>query len=669
MPIITSTSFVSGVTPLVLDPVEVADDRVELQLNTGSIRVAEGGPDWGDGAIEQYLAEAERGQLPVAYRVPNRTITIPLILGADGPAGFATARSYLTSKVARIQDQGGWLKRGDTGLYADLTGASLRLPDRYGHQGAEIDVILTLEALPDFYGDEEELTVTDGVIAEVAGDYPGRVRIEVTDLSGEAQLGLLGGFRCRHYSDAATAQLEYAATDLEPLDAAAVAGSTVEHADLGTGWIPVLGTNIGGTDWMTHTGSYGVWAKLESDDGGDVQVRWVYDVGDLVLPEENLRRTIPGAGNTYLVYLGQMRLDRPPVGTHRWQGQVQARGAAGGEHVAARSLHFLPLDESPWKLRAPIVVPEGLVDYSARSGFYTESGDIAGDSLAVGGTWVETGDADGFSAAAGEATRTAVSDANTVSGGCFVTASGPTLATVVAQLSFKCSVLGTAGQCVLVRYVDTSNFLIAMAGTFPDGAGGSITTQAGVALIQVVGGTPELLGFVSLPSDQLADTFYSAQLFVDERGVAALWAEPGTGLRFVGDALVVQSDDLATGGALAAGDVGILDRQAAATANTRTYKNFAAWVPTLDAVIHPNQSCELRTEGFFREDASGIGWGPVSDPSGSDLPRIPPSGLEGRPVELFLLTSAGDLAQIPDGATADQTVTARYRPSYLFPQT
>lgn len=153
--------LVPAATVVVLDPDELAPDRAELHLHLGPIQIAPAGPDWGDAQIEQYMAESARGQIPVDYRTPNRQPAIPLTLGAAGAATFDSARSELMAKVALLQRRGGWLKRGD-GLYADVVGASLKMPDQYPHLGVQADVILTLETLPDFYGDEIELTPAGG---------------------------------------------------------------------------------------------------------------------------------------------------------------------------------------------------------------------------------------------------------------------------------------------------------------------------------------------------------------------------------------------------------------------------------------------------------------------------------------------------------------------------
>jgi hypothetical protein len=51
-----------------------------------------------------------------------------------------------------------------------------------------------------------------------------------------------------------------------------------------------------------------------------------------------------------------------------------------------------------------------------------------------------------------------------------------------------------------------------------------------------------------------------------------------------------------------------------------------------------------------------------------DLPRVPPSGIEQRPVELFLLLTPGDLATLPDSSRNSFTAQIKYRPVYLHRQ-
>lgn len=142
---------------VVLDPVEVADARVELDITDF---IGPAGPDWGDAAIEAAMAEAQRGQIPIAFRIPNRQITIPLLLLDWDDTNFDDLRSAVQAKVARFQDEGGWLKRSIAGdpVYVDIVGATLKLGGGTSQATTSIDpdAVLTLEAIPDFYGDEEE---------------------------------------------------------------------------------------------------------------------------------------------------------------------------------------------------------------------------------------------------------------------------------------------------------------------------------------------------------------------------------------------------------------------------------------------------------------------------------------------------------------------------------
>ena len=44
--------------------------------------------------------------------------------------------------------------------------------------------------------------------------------------------------------------------------------------------------------------------------------------------------------------------------------------------------------------------------------------------------------------------------------------------------------------------------------------------------------------------------------------------------------------------------------------STRRYDNFKLWVPDFDAVMFPDRALEIRTDGVFRENRDGSGYGP-----------------------------------------------------------
>lgn len=85
------------------------------------------------------------------------------------------------------------------------------------------------------------------------------------------------------------------------------------------------------------------------------------------------------------------------------------------------------------------------------------------------------------------------------------------------------------------------------------------------------------------------------------------------------------------------------------------------------AVIYAARDCLLSTNGMFTMTSGGDGYMSMSEVYG-DLPRLPTSGLEARPIELFVRATRGDLDTQPDtnGASDTVTVAVTVRPSYLF---
>jgi hypothetical protein len=82
------------------------------------------------------------------------------------------------------------------------------------------------------------------------------------------------------------------------------------------------------------------------------------------------------------------------------------------------------------------------------------------------------------------------------------------------------------------------------------------------------------------------------------------------------------------------------------------YDNFAAWVPDLDAVLHPNQSAELGTDGMFREDSAGGRSAPCRTSWGI-FPGSRRPDWRAEPWRLFLKASRGDLDKLPDSGIDD----------------
>jgi hypothetical protein len=694
MPIILgSDPEITGTGEVItLDPAEVATDRVAIEITPW---ISEEGIDWGDAAIEAYMADSERGSIPVDYRVPNRTVTIPLKLTSRGGVSFETIRRNLQAKAGLFQREGGWLSRVTAAgtFYADVVNATLRLGGDWMQANRSIDTNaqLSLELVPDWYGTEitlddkaetsaaELVTVlkqnaTDAVIA---GDYPGRVRIVVDDDDGELQRGLIWGFRSQYYDSATTAALAYEAESLTPQHTAiattftgASGGTVVQHGTLTTDWTPVLSTRmLAGTADLTHRGSYRIWARCYSTSSTPPRVRLLYDVGDLVLPSENTPARIPGPSAFYMVNLGEIRIDPAPIGTHKWIGQIQAAGDDGGENISIDKLWIVPVDDGYGILASEDASPDlGLGVHNARDGFTgtTSGNNLHGRTPEFGAAWETSGAATDFqfidAGAAGGNPDEAISRSVTSSSLRF-----GVLGSVLTDIEVRCRfgvedipsiVAPVSGP--IARFVDASNYLILDFGV----------TRFSTPLVYilpsirtVVAGTPTTIAtgpHVGFDPDSYVDV--ALAVYANGDVVARIYTASGV----LTSTLTANDSALATGGSLDDGKGGLADSGDGTNVVERWYDNIVVATPgQAAAVIYPNRSAQLRTDGMIRSDTAGSAYGPVSSVIGA-LPRIPPSGIENRKIELFLKASRGDLNQIPDSGIDDISARVYYRPSWLI---
>lgn len=385
---------------VILDPSAVATARTALSINAGAIAISQDGIDWGQAAIDAYEAALQKwGSTVVDFRVPNRMVTINLLVGADnsGESGFYDAAMALRQKVALFQREGGWIQRGhDVPMYADIVSAALTFADQYGETGfLESNVILTLECLPDFYGDEIALDVItctgyctavlqqSGVQAVIEGDHPGRCRIIVTDSSGHNQQSIFWGFRSRHYNSAATAALAFNGADMAAGAGASVvalagsySGNVMRQSTIAPTPTEVLSIQVSGAQ-PSHAGSYRVRTRCYSASGAvSLQLSWI--VGALVGASGagNDPVPVPATGAFYLVDLGTIRLDKPPIGNMSWLGFIFATAPSGGS-VAIDKIWLEPLDEAAGAVVDPtiaVVLADDIAELRYDGMFVGESG-------------------------------------------------------------------------------------------------------------------------------------------------------------------------------------------------------------------------------------------------------------------------------------------------------
>lgn len=619
-----------------LDPVAVSDATREALDITAWVKTD--GADWGDSQISAYMSDGAVGSAVVDFRVPNRTIALPLALRTIGSTTFTDIRSRIQQKAALFQRDGGWLLRqigAASPYYADVVSATLHLGGDWlqAFRDVDINAVLTLECLPEFYGDEITLdsvsstgslaTVLqeDGSDAIIAGAHPGRCRIRVTDTSGNDQTGLIWGYRSQHYDDASTARLIYEAEALETLDATvgtafagASGGTVLRHPGLpANAWCPVMSTDPGGTASLTHQGTYRVWGRCRSTSGSAApQVRLVWGVGDVTHPITNDPVALAGTANLYNLDFGSIRLDAPPVGSMRWRGVIQAKASAQGDQIDIDQLYFQPLDESAGKLTAvqsdsPLGISsnnwgttatnetaDGTKDWTFTLGAPNPIGGYAFQAPGYGGATTKLAKVEGF--------------ALTV----------PVSATISGI---------KVGALVLGTYATTHRVSLVKGGTTlatNRAVGGS--RWPGSPAWWYWGGETDMWGTAWTPAEVNAATF--------------------------GAALAANIPD---GGAARFNQMKIFVY----------YTLSGGFTTTPDAVVHASQTAEVRTDGMFREDSTGSVYGQIAETIG-DMPRIPASGMEETPVELFVKPSRGDFDGRPDSGLDGFITQVIYRPVYPF---
>jgi hypothetical protein len=592
------------------------------------------------------------------------------------------AKTQLMNKVARFQAEGGSVQRMP-GLYGDIVNATLTFPDVWGEAaGLEPDVILKLDCLPDFYGDEialDQITASDlpplndgsgsglgmshtyvyafyaalkrnGVTAFIKGDYPGRMRIGITNNEFNYDWhSVLWGLRSRYYVDPrdgsrVTAQLAYNTGQLTAVNGATQtltgAPSTTFPLPVGGTWITGLTTYINEllAD-MTHVGTYRVWLCVNSDNVPQVRLGWV--VGSQVVPIYNDAVTVPVDHQYCLLDLGEIRIDPSPMGPQTWKGLIQAYSALpnGGDNLYLQDLYLQPLDDGGGRLIYNSAVAPSSIGSTKPAG-------TGADSSAVGTMpWTNPGNilaldnvpAGVLFSAAGQISHNLVA-----TGFGFGIPAGATIKGIMAQYTCRTDRVGGIFDNGVVMATNGNHTADPPSGGVASPGSPATVSWATGFVTRTYGDPTNLWGAAWTPALINAAGF-GLQISCKPGSVGVTFPVNA----FVDYVAITVYYTIGSGPALAA-----------------------------DAVVYYTGYAELRTEGMYRL-GSPLGSPPSNQPAEisrviGDLPRIPPSGMEGRPCEIFIKPSTGDLGAERDAmagftSTPQFVIKPYYRPSYLFP--
>lgn len=284
--------------------------------------------------------------------------------------------------------------------------------------------------------------------------------------------------------------------------------------------------------------------------------------------------------------------------------------------------------------------------------YYTEAGTTK---------WATSGDATDLKiiSASHNVQRSEVSD-TTINQGRYAIAGTATFTNIIAGVKCKREASEAAAseeirQGALIRYTNEENWLM---GCFDFVNAASPGEDSLRILKRKAGAVTELLKLPLTASTLWRQVWIEA----NAQGRILLWAQlaENGSPELLG---VLFDTDLATGGTLASGKVGFYDAKTGAKTNTRQYDNFAAWVPSHDAVIFGSKNARLASTGIYRQSEDGKSYGSIARP-GADLPRLPVSGSEERPVEIALRPGRGVFGETPDAGLDPTAAQLAYRPCY-----
>lgn len=495
--------------------------------------------------------------------------------------------------------------------------------------------------------------VLEYVVAGIPGSAPALGILEVTELAGKDQWwGAIGGGDDDSSNpvliEAESLYIEGASTVQSR--AGASGGDVLRSGPLADSWLDFCPIRRASGAYFTHSGTFQVLARIQQFglNSGSQQVRLEWARGDLRSSTRNAPATIVAKTLSWqIVDLGVVRLDGS-----QWQGEISALSTVTGDKLEVDWIWLRQVDDvdAEVSVTAEDITAISLVASDAfNQNPPTGTVDLAGQSPDVGDAWtaVAGSDAHDFTANAfggGIAYRQAIPDAS-LNAGRYVAIGATAYDLVEVQLDALANQT-TSGWTdsyrvgVFCRLIDANNWLMAVRGVNVLVIGAETVRRAVIRIYKRVAGTVTLLDEVNAPS--FPYDYARIRLRCDTQGRYQLRGSvPGAQPRLLSSG---QDDDLAAGGALAAGKIGVYG--AALDATTAVWiDNFRALVPDPNAVLFADKVLTHAWDGASRTDPDDNS-GSVGQFTGKRL-RLPCAGREGRTTRITTRFSRG-FAGAPD---------------------
>jgi hypothetical protein len=321
--------------------------------------------------------------------------------------------------------------------------------------------------------------------------------------------------------------------------------------------------DVGGT-YKSHIGDYEVEVRCSrpTSNTGSVSVALEWAEGDFSKITRNDAVVFAAnerEGDFVIARLGQVHLSKAKKGTQRWDGRIIAKSTVTGDNLKLDRIRLVPISEGAGEVTGAIFL-QAFTTASARDEFDQTAGALATKVLPVGGTWAGAGSATDLAveATGHTATRTASADSTTDDTlGRYALAGTATFTDCIVQVDQKYTLASAYnGWTVLgplARYTDTNNWVQALFYDFGLGANPGFV----IRVRKRVGGTG--------PAGARLRDRLAAQQGLLHAAAVRLVVGPLVRLALpqgseTGSPVIQGYDaDIATGGALASGKVGIYD--------------------------------------------------------------------------------------------------------------